>query len=209
MEHLLNCLQNEITTPRESSPVSQEHARLLDNFAKHPILPKFQNLDAMKSLFAEAAPANKVSVAAPIFISPPRHSYSALFRSESIDKFFADPPFYDSSVPMKSASPSFNVLTGASLPPSINERPPKRSKTEKNIRRIRKDILKLFEFLHGIMNHIVYDSMERTLIRQWFTSLAARWGVDAPMANPFPPPPAMPMPVPSESSSSDGSSPSS
>ncbi|AES63476.1 hypothetical protein MTR_2g009130 [Medicago truncatula] len=209
IEHLLNCLQNETTTHRECSPVSQEHAKLLDNFAKNPILPKFQNMNEMKSFFEEAAPANKLSVAAPIFVSPPRQNYSALFRSESIDKFFADPPFYDSSVPLQSASPSFNVLTGASLPPSMNEHPPKRSKTEKNIRRIRKDILKMFESLHGIMNHIVYDSMERTLLRQWYTSLAAKWGVDAPMANPFPPPPAIPMPVPSASSSSDASSPSS
>jgi len=122
----------------------------------------------MKNLFEEADLANKASVvaAAPIYVSPPKHSYSALFRSESIDKFFMDPPFYDSSVLLKSTSPSFNVLTGTSLPPSMDERPPKRSKTEKNIRRIRKDILKVFEALHGIMNHIVYDSMERTLLMQ-------------------------------------------
>ena len=72
------------------------------------------------------APANKVSFAAPIYVSPPKHNYSVLFRFESIDKFFADPPFYDSSVPLKSASPSFNVLTSASHPPSMDERPPKR-----------------------------------------------------------------------------------
>jgi len=115
----------------------------------------------MKSFFQEAAPSNKVSVAAPLSTSSPKHNYSALFRSESIDKFFVDPLFYESSVPVKSTSPSFNVLTGASIPPSMGEKPPKRSKIEKNIRRIRKDILKLFEALHGIMNHIMYDSMER------------------------------------------------
>jgi len=120
-----------------------------------------------------------------------------------------DPPFYESSVPFKSNSPSFNVLAGASIPPSMGEKPPKRSKIEKNVNRTRKDILKLFEALHGIMNHIVYDSMERTLLRQWYMSLAAEWGVDTPMVNPFPPPAAIPMHVPSESSSSDGSSPSS
>jgi len=209
MEYLFQCLQTKTKTPRESSPVSKEHARLLENFAKNPIFLKFQNLTEMKSFFEEAAPANKVSVAAPIYASPPKHNYSALFRSESIDKFFLDSPLFDSFVPLKSNSPSFNVLTGASLPPPKDERPPKRSKTEKNIRRIRKDILKLFHALHRIMKHIMYDSMERTLLRQWYTSLAARWGVDAPIANTFPPPPAVPMPVPSESSSSDGSSPSS
>jgi len=209
MEHLLNCLQTEATTPTKSSPVSKEHARLLENFAKNPILPKFQNLIEMKSFYEEAAPSNKVSVAAPVSTSSPKHNYSTLFRSESIDKFFMDPPFYESSVPFKSTSPSFNVLTGASIPPSMGEKPSKRSKIAKNVRTTRKDILKLFESLHGIMNHIVYDSMERTLLRQWYTSLAAKWGVDAPMVNPFPPPAAIPTPVPSESSSSDGSSPSS
>jgi len=174
MEYLFQCLQTKTKTPRESSPVSKEHARLLENFAKNPIFPKFQNLTEMKSFFEEAAPANKVFVAAPIYASPPKHNYSALFRAESIDKFFLDSPLFDSSVPLKSNSPSFNVLTGASLPPPKDERPPKRSKTEKNIRRIRKDILKLFHALHGIMNHIMYDSMERTLLRQWYTRLAAR-----------------------------------
>jgi len=118
MEHLLKCLQTEVTTPRKSSPVSKKHARLLENFAKNPILPKFQNLNEMQSFFEEAAPANKVSVTAPVSASYPKHNYSALFRSESIDKFFMDPPFYESSVPFKSNSPSFNVLTGTSIPPS-------------------------------------------------------------------------------------------
>jgi len=72
----------------------------------------------------------------------------------------------------------------------------------------RKDVLKLFEAFHGIMNHIVYDSMESTCLRQWYNSLSAKWGIDAPMANPFPPPPDIPMPVLSNSSSFDGSSPS-
>ena len=51
MEHLFQCLQTKTKTPRESSPISQEHARLLDNFAKNPIFPKFQNLNEMKSFF--------------------------------------------------------------------------------------------------------------------------------------------------------------
>jgi len=214
MEHLLKCLEPELEIPSESSPVSKEHARLLENFSKNPIFPKFQNLVEMQSFLGEAAPANKVSVAAPLYVSPPSHSYSALFRHESADRFFMDPPFHDPFVPMKSfhtlqyTSPSFNVLTGASLPPSMDEPLPKRTKLEKNIRKIRKDILKLFEALHGIMNHIVYDSIEMTTLRQWYNSLSAKWGVDAPMANSFSPLPAIPMSVPSNSSSSDGSSPS-
>jgi len=215
MEHLFKCLQPEIEPPRESSPVSNDHARLLENLDKNPIFPRFQNLVEMQSFFGEVAPANKISVVAPLYVSPPKNNYAALFHPESAGRFFMNPSFYESSVPLKSfhtlqsTSPSFNVLTCASLPPSMDERPPKRSKTEKNIRKIRKNILKLFEALHGILNHIVYDSMERTTLRQWHNSLSARWSIDAPMTNPFPPPPAIPMHVPSNSSSSDGSSPSS
>jgi len=212
MEHLFHCLQPELEPPRESSPVSKEHARLLANFAQNPIFPKFQNLVEMQSFFGEAALANKVSVAAPLYVSSPKDNYAALFRPESADRFFMDPPFYEYPAPPKSfhtfqsTYPSFNVLTGASLPPSLDEPAPKKTKTEKNIRKIRKDIIKLFEALHGFMNHIVYDSMERTTLRQWYNSLSARWGIDAAMVNPFPPPPVIPMLVPSNSSSSDGSS---
>jgi hypothetical protein len=211
MEHLFQCLQPELEPLRKSSPVSKDHARLLENFAQNPIFPKFQNLYEMQSFFGEIAPTNKLSVAAPLYVSPPKHNYSALFRSESIDKFFMDPPFYESPTPhhkMQSSSPSFNVLTGASLPPSMDEPPPKKTRVEREIRKIRKDVLKLFEAFHGIMNHTVYDSMENTCLRQWYNSLSAKWGVEPPMTNPFPPPPAIPMPVPSNSSSSDGSSPS-
>ena len=213
-EHLLQCLQPELEPLRESSPVSKDHARLLENFAKNPLFPKFQNLVEMQSFFENTTPTNKVSVAAPLYVSPPKHNYSALFRSESIDNFFMDQPFYESFVPLKSyhhvqsTSPSFNVLTGASLPPSMDEPPPKKTKIEREIKKIRKDVLKLFEAFHGIMNHTVYDSMESTCLRQWYNSLSAKWGIDAPMANHFPPPPAIPMPVPSNSSFSDGSSPS-
>ena len=210
MEHLLKCLQPEFQSlqpelepPRESSPVSKDHARLLENFAKNPLFPKFQNLVDMQSFFENTAPTNKASAAAPLYVSPPKTNYSALFRSESIDKFFMDPPFYESSVPPKSyhnvqfTSPSFNVLTGAPLPPCMDEPPPKKTKIEREIKKIRKDVLKLFEAFHGIMNHTVYDSMESTCLRQWYNSLSAKWGIDAPMTNPFPPPLAIPMPVPS------------
>jgi len=173
MEHLFQCLQPELEPPRESFPVSKEHARLLDNFAKNPIFPKFQNMVEMQSFFGEAAPANKVSDAAPLYVSPPKHNYSALYQSESIDKFFMDPSFYESSIPLKSyhnmqsTSPSFNVLTGASPPLSMDGPPPKKTKTERKVRKIRKDVLKLFEAFHGIMKHTVYDSMESTCLRQW------------------------------------------
>jgi len=125
-----------------------------------------------------------------------------LLQNTIIQLYFY-PPFYESSVPLKSyhnvqsTSPSFNVLTGAPLPPCMDEPPPKKTKIEREIKKIRKDVLKLFEAFHGIMNHTVYDSMESTCLRQWYNSLSAKWGIDAPMTNPFPPPLAIPMPVPS------------
>ena len=109
-EHLFHCLQPELEPLGMSSPVSKEHARLLDNFAKKPIFRKFKNLVEMQSFFGEAAPANKMSIAAPLYVSPPKHNYPALFRPESTDRFFMDPPFYEFSVPLKSYHISCNAL---------------------------------------------------------------------------------------------------
>ena len=41
MEYLLNCLHTKATPLTKNSPVSKEHGRLLENFAKNSILPKF------------------------------------------------------------------------------------------------------------------------------------------------------------------------
>ena len=90
---------------------------------------------------------------------------------------------------------------------STDPRPPKRSKMEKDISKIRKDIPRIFASLTSILSHQVYNKIELQILRDWIVNtLSVRYNVPPPVYHPFPPPQFV-VPSPEASSSSDDSSP--
>lgn len=150
-----------------------------------------------------------------MFISPQKHDYSALFQSDSVDKFFV-PQAFDSSVQMDSLK---SLQTNLSFPsrfnesPSMaqrivehNERPTKRSKVEKDCSKTRSDLTRVIEGNNAILHYLSWMTFEMSLSRKWKDSISDKNEFARPEQNPFPVP-MYPMFMPTISSSSDASSP--
>jgi len=169
--------------------------------------------NVLQSFISPPATATRVSKFSQLFISPPKTDLSALFKPESVSKFFNQRPF-ETSVPMSSLRtiqftcppfPSANFRSTQSF--STDERPPKRSKIEKDTSKIKGDIRKLFENQAAMMNHMSYNTFNDIVYRNWIAKLmAANFEVPPPFENPFNVP-VYKMKVPDDSSSSDASSP--
>ncbi|KEH20461.1 hypothetical protein MTR_8g078850 [Medicago truncatula] len=198
----------------DRSPVLEEHGVLLSNFQTQAA--SFSALDAsnvLQSFTAKSITATRVSKFSQLFISPPKPDMSALFKPDSVSKFFNQQRF-ESSVPMssfrtlQSTCPPFN--TDGFRPTqtfSTDKRPPKRSKLEKDASKIRADIRKVFENQAAMMNHMSFNTFNDTVYRNWIGKLmGANFEVPPPFENPFAVP-VYKMQVPDNSSSSDASSP--
>jgi len=141
-------------------PFSAEHLELLANLKNHSssfsaaqateVLHSFQNKTPQ--------PFTNVSQFSILFVYTPQDSYPALFNDNSVSKFINSAP--NTYVPLQSFStlqsntptlPSMhtNACGHTSQPGTTDEpkyqRPPKRSKLEKDISKIRKDLSRLFE----------------------------------------------------------------
>jgi len=127
----------------DQSPVLEEHGVLLSNFQTQAS-SMVKAIDVLQSF---ASKATKVSKFSHLFISPPKTDFSALFKYDDVSKFFNQHAF-ESSVPMsslhsvQSTCPSNFSNKSPTVPASVptDERPPKRSKIEKNTSKTRDDI---------------------------------------------------------------------
>ncbi|AES97742.1 hypothetical protein MTR_5g059190 [Medicago truncatula] len=202
---------DEHCNPPERSPVMEEDQELLENFGNHASLSKVKASEILQS-FTEKTPITKPSK---LFISPQKHDYSALFQSDSVDKFFV-PQAFDSSVQMDSLK---SLQTNLSFPsrfnesPSMaqrifehNERPTKRSKVEKDCSKTRSDLTRVIEGNNAILHYLSWMTFEMSLSRKWKDSISDKNEFARPEQNPFPVP-MYPMFMPTISSSSDASSP--
>ena len=207
---------------RQPSPVADEHLDLLADLRNQSssfsaaqateVLHSFQNKTSQ--------PFTHMSQSTYLHVSSPHDSYPALFNDNSTSKFFNFalntfvplPSFstLQSTTPTLPSMPS-HPCGNTSQPDTTNDpkdqRRPKRSKLEKDISKIRKDLPRLFEGQRAILSYQVYNNIENQIQRDWKTHvLSMRYNVPPPVAHPFPPP-LFTMPAPAASSSSDDSSP--
>jgi len=196
--------------PPERSPVMKEDQELLANFGNASL--SYVKASEILQSFAEIPPITKPSN---LFVSPQKHDYSALFRSDSVDKFFV-PQNFDSSVQMDSFKSLQTNLTFPSRftdPPSMAQRiveshemPTKRSKVEKDCSKTRSDLTRVIEGNNAILHYLSWMTYEMTLARKWKNTISDKNEVARQDPNPFPVP-MYPMFMPTISSSSDASSP--
>lgn len=119
--------------------------------------------DVLQGFASKSVKTTKVTKFSHLFISPPKTDLSTLFKLDDVRKKFNQAAF-KSNVPMSSQhtiesnSPSYfsNNLQFSLKSIPTDERPPKRSKMEKNTSKTCGDIRKLFENKIQIMNHLSY-----------------------------------------------------
>ena len=198
---------------QEQTPILEEHGALLSNFQTQAS-SMAQATDVLQSFATKSVKATKVSKFSHLFVSPPKTDLSALFKPDDISKFFNQAAF-ETSVPMsslhtiQSTCPSNFSNKSKSDPKSVHtdERPPKRSKMEKNTSKTRDDIRRLFENQVHIMNHLNYYTQHNQIHTTWQTS-ALSFSLNFPPPTDIPvQPPSFNLHVPDISSSSDASSP--
>ena len=190
----------------------EEHGVLLSNFQTQAA-SAVDATNFLHSFTSKPISATRVSKFSQLFISPPKPDLSAIFKPDSVSKFFNQRPF-ETSVPMnsfrtlQSTCPSFHYDSFRPTQSfSTDERPPKRSKMEKDASKIRADIPKLFENQAAMMNHMSFNTFNDTVYRNWIAKLmGANFEVSPPFENPFAVP-VYKMQVPDNSSSSHASSP--
>ncbi|GAU35636.1 hypothetical protein TSUD_394760 [Trifolium subterraneum] len=159
----------------------------------------------------------------PLFSSPPNFNFSPLFNENPQGNFFNsssqnifDQPFFNdilnpppvTTIPPMQAMPFMNDAGPSNPQPQPQPMPNlPRSKTERNIERIKRDIKKLFQGQQLIDNHLSYITMENSIMRAWFRNVVCYlYNLPYPEHNPYPPPVHV-MPQPSPSSSSGDSTP--
>ncbi|AES59994.1 hypothetical protein MTR_1g038730 [Medicago truncatula] len=165
---------------QQASPVANEHLDLLANFKNQS--SSFSTAQATEVLhgFQNTAsqPFPNVSQSNYLHVSSPHDSYSALFNDSYVSKFFNSAP--NTSVPLHSFStlqsttptlPSMptNACGNTSQPGPTNDprdqRRPKRSKLEKDVSKLRKDLPRLFEGQQAILSYLVYNNIENQILR--------------------------------------------
>lgn len=178
--------------PQDQSPVLEEHGVLLSNFQTQAS-SMAQATDVLQGFASKSVKTSKVTKFSHLFISPPKTDLSTLFKPNDVSKFFNQAAF-KSSVPMssqhtiQSKCPSYfsNNLQFSLKSITTDERPPKRSKMEKNTGKTCDDIHKLFENQIQIMNHLSYYTLHNQVHRNWQTSaLSIRLNLPPPADIPF------------------------
>jgi hypothetical protein len=211
-----NSVFKECHTPPDQSQVLEEHQRLLEEIGNQSA--EFSAIEAtnvLKGFTSKPSTTQRVTKMSHLFISPPKTNYSEIFKPDSVSKFYNQAAF-ESSVPMTT---SFRTIQSTcpsrfsdDIPPPVqsiptDERPPKRSKIEKIVSKLREDNRRLFENQIAIMNHLAYMSLDNQVSRNWQNNaLSIRLNMPPPAPIPFQPP-NFNMNTPDISSSSDASSP--
>jgi hypothetical protein len=205
---------------QQRSPVLEEHQDLLEDFGNQTaIFNDIQATQILQSFKSNLPPPTKVSNTSQLFTSPPQADFSPLFNSNSISKFFNSLPQFDGSNPLESfttlqsncptmpSNPSKAAPSTSTHAAATDERPPKRSRIEKDLSKIKKYLRRLLEGQQACLSHHVYNKMENQTQRGWISNtLSTRYCVPPPAELPFPPPQYF-IPAPSDDSSSDDSSP--
>jgi len=218
--------QNTLIPPQERSPdrsqqrspVLEEHQDLLEDFGNQTaIFNDIHTTQVLQSLKTKSPPPTKVSKTSQLFTSPPQTEFSPLFNSTSFSKFFDSMPQFDCSIPLDSFTtlqsncptlpynPSKAAPSDSTHHATTDERRPKRSKIEKDLRKIKKYLRRLLEGQQTCLSHHVYNKMENQTQRGWIShTLSTRYSVPPPAELPFSPPQYF-IPAPEDSSSDDSS----